>query len=184
MLLLHVPILLILDTASIAINVTVQTLLGTVQTLSATVQTLLGSVQTLTDRVELKPIQVKWRITGIAAKLQEAAGRTKKYESPKFDVFLNGNHKLFMYARIEGNLLGLFLQKDIAMSADKNALDIVGSSFTVSKAGLPDKKATVANWGWGFYPFLADMTPYIDDDGINVTLDLKLNKEQQQPIIL
>ena len=68
MLLLHVPILLIIDTASIAINVTVQTLLGTVQAESATVQTLLGTVQsqsatlqTLTDRVESKPNQVKWR---------------------------------------------------------------------------------------------------------------------------
>ena len=57
--------------------------------------------------------------------------------------------------------------------------------------GLPDKKLIFANpavlcpphWGWGF-DFLADMTRYIDDDGINVTLDLKLNKEQQQSIIL
>ena len=78
------------------------------------------------------------------------------------------------------------------MFADKNALDISGSSFTVSKAGLPNAKMTYANpalvgppnWSWGWIPFLADMTRYIDDDGINVTLDLKLNKELQQPIIL
>jgi hypothetical protein len=149
------------------------------------VRLLSATVQTLANLVESKPIQVKWRITSIA-------GGLKKYDSPRFDAFLNGNHKLYMQARIEGNQLALYLHKDIAMSADKSTLDISGSSFTVSKAGLPDTKKTYSNaalvrppyWTNGFPSFLADMTPYIDDDGINVTLDLKLSKEQQQPIIL
>jgi len=54
---------------------------------------------------------------------------------------------------------------------------------------LPDKTLafspnTIINRTWGYQCILADMPRYIDADGINVTLDLKLNKENQLPIIL
>ena len=69
------------------------------------------------------------------------------------------------------------------MSADKSRLGIVGSSFTVTKDGLPGKKAVFPNlflsppnWGYGWKELINDMRPYIDNDSINVVLDLKLNK--------
>lgn len=74
------------------------------------VRLLSHTLQTLANLVESKPIQVIWRITGIAAKLQEAAIQKKKYQSPRFDTFLGGDHKLFISANIVGNKLGLYLK--------------------------------------------------------------------------
>jgi hypothetical protein len=138
-----------------------------------------------------QPSQVKWRITDIAAKLREAAVVKTVYHSPRFDVLFRGSHKLFIQAEIQGNKLGLFLSKDVGLSDDKSRLGISGTSFTVTKAGLPDKKETYPleffleppNWGFGFASFLDDMTPYIDNDGINITIDLKLNKDNE-PLVL
>lgn len=80
------------------------------------------------------------------------------------------------------------------MSVDNSPIDIGGSSITVSKVGLPDKKKKYKTgnilgppfwcWGWSSGSFLDDMTPYIEDDIINVTLNLKINKEDQRSIIL
>jgi hypothetical protein len=157
-----------------------------VRLLSATVNAQSSRVHKLETLVESKAIEVKWRLTGIAAILQEAAGRMKYYDSPKFDVFLNSNHKLFISAEIEGNQLGLYLEKDIAMSADKSTLDIVGSSITVSKAGLPDEKGTYANpalvrppnWTCGWDPFFADITPSIEkhEQDLMHNIDLEQSK--------
>ena len=157
--------------------------------LSQDVARLTITVQSIAKLSEFKPIQVKWRIAGIAAKLRDGS---RRINSPKFDVFLNGNQKLFKEARIDGNKLALYVYKDVALSAEKSTQYISEMSFTVNKPScfsptLPDIKVTFTNpalisppqWGRGWYPFLADMTPYIDKDGINVTLDLKLNNEQQ-----
>ena len=147
------------------------------------------TIQSIAKLSEFKLPQVKWRITGIAAKLQQAASTMKMYNSSRFDAFLYGNQKLYMQANIKGKELGLFVYKDIAMSADNSNLDISGTTFTVSKSGLPDIKMTFPNHnivksGGGWSTFLADMTPYVDDDGVNVTLDLQLKKEHPQSIIL
>jgi hypothetical protein len=133
-------------------------------------------------------VQVKWRMTDIAAKLLEAAVDLKCYESPRFDVFFRGSHKLYIEAEIQGNKLGLHLYKD---DDDKSRLDVGGTSFTVTKAGLPDKKYTLDSGrfielaaGWGFPEVFADMTPYIEnDDSIDVTIDIKLNKENESIVL-
>jgi len=147
--------------------------------LSATVQKIVSAVSTTTNSMQLKV-----RLTDIAAKLREAAVEEKFYYSARFDVLCHGNHKLNMAARIQGNKLGLYLHKDVAMSDDKGSLDIGGSSISVTKAGLIGKKLTfelgedfisAPSWGRGYKNFFKDMTPYIDNDRINIVLDLKLN---------
>ena len=138
-----------------------------------------------------QPSQVKWRLKDIAAKLRKAAVDKMTYYSPNFDVFFRGSHKLYIGVAIRGNKLGLFLFKDNESSGDKSRLDIAGTSITVTKAGLPEKKRTYplekflepSSWGRGLSPFLKDMTPYIDNDAINITIDLKLNKENE-PLVL
>ena len=88
------------------------------------VRLLSATVKQLSNLVEPKPIIVKWRITDIAAKEQEAAVDGTVYSSPCFDVFIIGNQKLSIKAFFDWNKLNLFLVKNIAMSADKNPLDI------------------------------------------------------------
>jgi len=137
------------------------------------------------------PLQVKWRITDIAAKLLEAAVDSQRYVSPRFDVFFHGSHKLFIQAQIQGNKLGLYLRKDVELSDDKSRLGVGGTSFTVTKDELPDEKHTFAlgdflkphTWSWGWSSFLDDMSPYIDKNEINITLDLQLNKDNK-PLVL
>jgi hypothetical protein len=145
--------------------------------LSATVQQLVSATST-------NSMQVKVRLINIAAKKREAAVEEKFYYSARFDVLFHGNHKLNMAARIQGNKLGLYLHKDVALSDDKGSLDIGGSSISVTKAGLIGKKLTfelgedyinAPSWGRGYKSFFKDMTPYIDNDRINIILDLKLN---------
>jgi hypothetical protein len=132
------------------------------------------------------PMQVKWRLTGIAAKLREAAVDLKCYDSPRFDVFFHGGHKLYIQAEIQGNKLGVYLYKDIRLSDDKSNLDIVGTSITVTKAGLPARKYTFPlekplvldnETGWGCPKLLSDVTRYIDNDAIYITINLNLNKD-------
>ena len=155
------------------------------------VRLLSAAYHRLAATVVAPPSQIKWRITDIASKLQEAAVDKKRYNSPSFDVFFHGSHKLYIQARIRGNRLQLYLFRDGESSGDKSRLNISGTSFTVTQAGLPDKKHTLSletflspsSLGWGFRSFLDDMTPYIDNDGINVTIDLKLNKDNK-PLVL
>ena len=163
-----------------------------VQLLSAALDDHAQLLSTALEKKQENTMQVKWRITDIAAKLLAAADNTKSYDSPRFDVFFRGSHKLYMRAKIQGKRLELSLFKDGPMSDDKNRLDIGGTSFTVTKAGLPDLKCTFPAekfleppaWnGWGCLKFLEDMTSYVDDDGINVTIDLHLQKENE-PLVL
>ena len=159
------------------------------------VRLLSAAYQRLAATVVAPPSQIKWRITDIAAKLREAAvdwKGWKDYNSPRFDVFFRGSHKLYIQAEIQGKELGLYLFKDVELSDDKSRLDVGGTSITVTKAGLPDDKYTLdpgdflepPKWcGLGFAWFLVDMTPYIDNDGINITIDLKLNKDNE-PLVL
>jgi len=145
----------------------------------------------LIEAKQKNSIQIECRITDIAAKLREAAVDEKRYFCPRFDVFFRGSHKLYISADIEGDRLELYLYKDVELSDDKSRLDVGGTSFTVTKAGLPDKKYTLDPgdflepplWSWGFGPFLEDMTPYIDNDIINVTIDIKLNKENESIVL-
>ena len=151
-----------------------------------------GVLEKLVKVVSTKPMQVKWRITDIAANLREAAVDRKVYCSPSFDVFFRGSHKLYIGVAIQGKKLGLYLHKDVTSSDDKSRLDVGGASFTVKKAGQwPDKKGTYSLetflepplWGLGFPSFLDDMTPYIDNDCINITINLELNKANE-PLVL
>ena len=154
--------------------------------------TLIASAGVLEKLVKAtNPMQVKWSITDIAAKLLEAAVDRKNYYSPRFDVFFHGSHKLYIQAEIRGNKLGLFLRKDGELSDAKSRLDVGGSSLTVTKDGLPDVKQPFAlsdflappSWGWGWPSLLKDMSPYIDKNEINVTLELQLNKDHE-PLVL
>jgi hypothetical protein len=136
------------------------------------------------------PMQVKWRMTDIAAKLLEAAVDNKGYASPRFEVFFHGRHKLFIGVVIQANKLGLCLFKDVRLSDDKGRLDISGTSITVAKDGMPDKTRNLPHGrfieppaGCGIQRLLEDMTPYIDNDSINITIDIKLNKDNE-PIVL
>jgi len=156
-----------------------------VRLLSATLQRV---VETYADP---QPFQIKWRVPDIAAKLEEALASMKTYKSPTFDILFRGSHKLCIQVEVDGNKLGLYVLKDIATSNNKNRLDISGTSFTVTKDGQSDMKRTYPSnsflepprWGYGWSSFIADMTPYIDNDGINITLDLKLNKINE-PLVL
>jgi hypothetical protein len=149
---------------------------------------LSGKIQQLSNSIPFK-----WRISNLSlgACSWQKAIRTKTYDSPNFDVFLNGNQKLYISAEIGGNKLGLHLHKDFEMSTDKGPLDISGTSVSVSKAGLPDIKLTFKNnamlsppnWGMGWSSFLDEMALYIDNDGINVNIDLKI-KNVDQTIVL
>jgi hypothetical protein len=155
-----------------------------VRLLSATLQRV---VETYADP---QPFQIKWRVTNIAAKLEEASASMKTYKSPTFDILFRGNHKLCILVEVHGNKLGLYV-KDIATSDNKNRQDISGTSFTISKDGQSDTKRTYPSNSFvelpyychGWSSFIADMTPYIDNDGIYITLDLKLNKINE-PLVL
>ena len=158
-----------------------------IRLLSSTVQRLVSAA------VDPQPIQIKWRLTDIATKLREASASLKCYNSSIFEVLLRGSHKLYIQVRLLGNNeLGLYLKKDVTISNDKSHLDIAGTSFTITKSnGLQIKKSLPSptilqspNWGQGWLSFLPDLTSYIDNDGINITLDLKLNKGNNEPVIL
>jgi len=123
--------------------------------------------------------QFKWRLPNVTNLLKLAASDEKCFESPRFDI---GNHKIFIKVFIQEKRLGLYICKDVAMSVDKTSVDLNGSSFTVAKAGLPDVKRFFVlgnfleppEWrGRGFRSVLADMTPYIDDDSLDITADFK-----------
>ena len=139
----------------------------------------------LIEAEQKNSMQVNWRVTDVAAKLQEAAVDKKCYGSPRFNVFFRGSHKLYIQARIQGNTLGLYLCKDVGPFDDKSRLGVGGTSFTVKKAGLPDDKGTISpdmfleppGWGWGWSTFLSDFTRYIDNDTIYITVNLNLNKD-------
>ena len=154
--------------------------------LSSTVRRLVSAV------VDPQPIQIKWRVTDIAAKIREASTTLKCYNSSTFEVLLRGSHKLYIQLRILDNELGLYLKKDISISNDNSHLDVAGTSFTITKTGRNDVKKqlpspTILNppsWGQGLLSFLSDMSSYIDNDGINVTLDLKFNKSNIEALIL
>ena len=145
---------------------------------------LLAAVDTQ-QLISITPMQFNWRIADIAAKLLEVTVDKKDYNSPRFDVFFHGNHKLYIQAYLHGNRLGLYLCKDLALSNEKSSLDVGGTSFTVTKAGQPDVKHTlplqmIMMWSLGFRLFLRDITPYIDNDDIlNVILDLNLSIVQE-----
>jgi hypothetical protein len=155
------------------------------------VRLLSATLQRVVETIDPRPSQVKWRVPDIAAKLREASASKKYYYSPTFDILFRGSHKLCIQVKIQGNKLGLYLCKEIANSDNKNRLDISGTSFTISKAGRSDTKTTYPSnsfleqpyWNYGWSSFLADMTPYTDNDGINITLDLKLN-EINEPLVL
>jgi hypothetical protein len=73
------------------------------------VRLLSAVVQRLNSAVGPNPSQIKWRLTDIAAKLQESQLVKKSYWSPPFKVKFSGSIKLLTYAYIQGNKLGLFL---------------------------------------------------------------------------
>jgi hypothetical protein len=144
-----------------------------------------------TAAVVPRPSQIKWRLTGIAAKIQQATVESRRFDSPRFSVLFHGSHQLCMEAKIRGNKLRLFLLKDLEFSDDKGRLGVDGTSITVSKAGVFDTKMTFPpnivleppHWCRGWRAFLEDMTPYIDNDAINTTLDLKMNMITE-PLVL
>jgi len=141
--------------------------------------TLLAAAETQ-QIISITPMQFNWRITDIAAKLLETIVDEKDYNSPRFDVFFHGGHKLYIQAYISGLSVGLYLCKDAALSDDKSGLNVGGTSFTVTKAGMPDKKQTlplemIMTWSLGFGSFLRDITPYIDNNALNIILDLNLS---------
>ena len=129
--------------------------------------------------------QFKWRISEITSKLQEAIIDEKDYNSARFDLFFHGNHKLYIQAQLKGTRLGLFLWKDITLSEDKNRIGVSGSSFSLSapdvleyKLSLPAEMMMLGPiWSLGFRLFIRDITPYIDNNCINVQLDLELVDE-------
>jgi hypothetical protein len=156
------------------------------------VRLLSATLQRVVETIDPRPSQIKWRVPDIAAKLRKASASKKKYYSPTFDIIFRGSHKLYIQFSIEGNKLGIFLSKEIAKSDNKNRLDITGTSLTITKDGQSDTKRTfcgTANfldqplWNYGWPSFLADLTSYIDNDGINITLDLKL-KKVNEPLVL
>ena len=149
-----------------------------------------ANLEKLVKVVSTNPVQIKWRITDIAAKLREAAVDQKSYYSPRFDVFFHGSHKLYIVITFQGNELSLYIGKDVGLSDVKSPLDIGGTSITVTKAGLPDEKRTISQESFfippscGFnlfrkpnwFSFLKPLTYYIDNDAINITVNLKLNE--------
>ena len=88
-----------------------------------------------------------------------------------------------MEAEFRGNSYSeLALYKDATMSDDKSSLDISGSSFCFSKAGLPDAKVRPDDvyktleppfWCMRLWAHF-DIGNYIDNNAINITLNLKL----------
>ena len=155
------------------------------------VRLLSATLQRVVEMIDPRPSQVNWRVPDIAAKLREASASKKYYYSPTFGILFRGSHKLCIQVKIQGNKLGLYLCKESANSDNKNRLDISGTSFTISKAGQSDRKRIYQfnsfleppRWGYGWSSFLADPLLYTDNDGINITLDLKLN-EINEPLVL
>jgi hypothetical protein len=111
-----------------------------------------ADLEKLVKVVSTNPVQIKWRLTDIAAKLRESAVDKKTYCSPRFDVFFHGSHKLYIQAQIQGNKLGLYLCKDVELSDVKSRLHIGGTSFTVTKAGLDDVKKPIHSKGFLCHP--------------------------------
>ena len=139
-------------------------------------------------KAEFKPFNVKWKITSITAKLEDAAVDYKRYRSLIFNF---GNHALYIRARIKGTKLALSVHKDFEQSADKGPLRIGGSSFIVTKAGGPEIRRTLSSEtsivavmdGKGFPNFLKDATPFIENDCINVTLEI-MQTNIDEPLVL
>ena len=156
------------------------------------VRLLSAVVQRLNSAEGPNPSQIKWRLEDIAAKLQEGRFVEKTYRSPTFEVNFHGSIKLYISFNIHGNRVGLYLYKENGnpeILSNKNILNIGGTSFTITKDGLSDKKriftdsSILHSDGRGWRKFLADMTPYIENDGINITLNLKL-KIIDEPLVL
>lgn len=142
--------------------------------------------------VEEKNVQKILRIEDIAKKMIAAAVHEMSHESPRFDVFFGGIiHKLYIRADIQGNRLGLDLCKDFEASNDKSSLSVGGSSITVNKIGKIDRKRTFPSTetmdsdhsSLGWCNFLDNLSPFIDNDKINIILDLKFNKVDE-PLVL
>jgi len=139
-------------------------------------------------KAEFKPFTVKWKITSIVQKLLEAAESEKRYKSPSFSF---GNHILCIKAYIDGTKLSVFVHKDFEQSADKRPLCIGGSSFIVTKAGRPERRATLPSdtslvcyeHGKGYPNFLSNATPFIENDCINVTLEI-MQTNIDEPLVL
>lgn len=136
--------------------------------------------------------QIKWRIKNVATSLAPSPvpGGIRTLESPSFSVFYRGTHKLVIGANVQNKRLSLMLTKDVEF--DEGRLDVGGTSVTITKNEMPDIKKTLErkqflensnSWCVSFGCILEDFTPYIDNNGINVSLDFNLNKDDQ-PIVL
>jgi hypothetical protein len=128
-------------------------------------------------KITVVSLQFKWRLSDVSKLLLLASSEEKAFQSPRFDI---GGQIIFIRAFIQGSRLALYIHKDVRMSVDKTRFDLCGSSFSVTKAGMPNVKRIFAlgdfleppEWkGRGFHSFLADMTPYIDNDGVDITID-------------
>ena len=112
------------------------------------------------------------------------------YWSPSFDVFFHGNHKLIIAATIVGNKLGLYLRKSVSSSENKGRIDLGGSSITITKTGLVDKKLSLSDkiflepptW-YSSALVLNNLRVFVDNDGINISFHIKLN-QINEPIVL
>ena len=73
---------------------------------------------------------------------------------------------------------------------DKSRLGVGGTSFTVKKSGLTDRRYILpfrtfleSPTGCGFHSIVENITPYIDNDSINIVLDLKLSKDNEAIVL-
>jgi hypothetical protein len=141
----------------------------------------------LSDSVNTKTDLIKWRVTGIKDKMKEAMKEEQTCYSRIFDIFFKGNQKLSLGLSIEKKTLTIIIyNKNL-----EHIISLEGTEVVVSKKGKKtDLRRTVTNAAplTNSEPFYTcrcfvmtdNMTPYIDDDGINIAIHLKLkvvNKE-------
>ena len=131
----------------------------------------------LSDSVNTKTDLIKWRITGIKDKMKKATKEKKTYYSRTFDI---GHQKLSLGASFDKKTLKIIIFNE----SKGHIISLEGTQVVVSKGKRQDLIETLTD----SEPFDSleyilstdNMTPYIDDDGINISIHLKLkvvNKE-------
>ena len=152
------------------------------------VRLLSATVEKLAKDIETKVIQVKWKISNLAAKMQDAGINMKSYSSPRWEVYFHGHHALYLRAMFSGNRLELFLQKD---EDDPARLNVSGTTLIVNKTGMPDIKCTLGidsflgepDWELSLNLLLPDVRQYNQNDSVSVVLNLKLKKDDKDQVL-
>ena len=159
---------------------------------AANLQRQLASLQRTST---LKPITLIWKVEGMAAKIQIAREEAKEIYSPYFDMpdLRGGVSMMHLQMTLTGAKMGLHFgkrPKAYGSSSDCD-VDISGWQVSLSGARITTQKTMAMTPGsmcengklHGWASFAADVTAYMANDAITITIVVKVNGSGA-PIVL